>query len=195
MGAQPAGDDRARGEGNRETWRDWLPPGAPEAAPLLTRGDLLLRLQDEGIAATERDLRYWEREEILPRPIKQWHEGAVRALYPPWVTNLIRELRRLQAEGLSLAEIAPRLRDPETIFAFRARPPLPPEEQEALRESGLAEALGKLARYYEERDDAQLYMIQIRLHGLHGKRYDHTFTPVRNMAAPERADDSDFSNV
>ncbi len=109
MGTQPAGDGRAKGKGNRETWRDWLPAGTA-AGELLTREQILERLRRWRVEATEADLRYWEYEGILPRPVRRSHEGAVRAIYPAWFVPLVRELRHLQRSGLSLSEIAPRLR-------------------------------------------------------------------------------------
>jgi DNA-binding transcriptional MerR regulator len=93
----------------RETWRDWLPPGAPEPA-LLSRDELLGRLRAWRIEATERDLRFWEYEGVLPRSIRRSHGGAVRAVYPAWYANLVQRVRYLQREGYPLDQIRRRVR-------------------------------------------------------------------------------------
>jgi len=94
----------------RATWRDsaWFAPGAPEPF-LLTRDEVLARVAALHLDATERDLRFWEAEGILPRPVRRRHAGATRALYPAWFVDLIYKLRDLQLAGLSLKELPSRL--------------------------------------------------------------------------------------
>ena len=87
-----------------ETWRDWLPPNEPEP-PLLTRAQVLARLESWRLDVTERDLRFWEAKGVLPRPVRRSHGGAVRAVYPDWYPPLVREVRRLQRFGFSLDRI------------------------------------------------------------------------------------------
>jgi len=65
----------------RETWRDWLPPDAPPPTHLLTREEVVARLQEAGIKASVDDLRFWEQEGILPHPVRQRHKGATRAVH------------------------------------------------------------------------------------------------------------------
>ena len=94
----------------RETWRDWLPPDAPEPE-LLTREQLVARLREAGIDADVSDLRYWEYHGILPRPVRQRHDGATRAVYPDWFVWLVGLLREYQGrDNKSLQEIGPALR-------------------------------------------------------------------------------------
>ena len=109
MGTAPAPTGRTT-KGSTATWRDWLPKGAPEPDDLLTREEVLDRLRSWSVEATVNDLRYWEYEGILPRAVKRQHDGAVRAVYPEWFPHLVRHLRDLQAEGLTLNQITPRLR-------------------------------------------------------------------------------------
>ncbi len=93
-----------------ETWRDWLPPNAPEPA-LLTREELLAELRAQGLDdVTERSLRYWENQGVLPRPVQQKRDGTFRAIYPRWYPRLVEQVRRLQRHGYSLQEIRLRLR-------------------------------------------------------------------------------------
>jgi len=129
-----------------ETWRAWLPPGAPEPplAELLTRADILDWLDRRRLAVRENDLRFWEARGVLPRPWRKWRDGAARALYPAWYPVLVRELRRLQRDGYPLAEIGPRLREylrtdpyltaawpqpvhemPQVLLPVGVEPPLP----------------------------------------------------------------------
>jgi DNA-binding transcriptional MerR regulator len=96
----------------KETWRDLMPVEAPEVKPenLFTREDISRTLDRYGIRVTPSDLRYWENRGILPRSIRQWHSGAVRAVYPYWYLNLVVNLRRMQDAGYTLAQIKRRLR-------------------------------------------------------------------------------------
>src|SRR4051794_17405494 len=95
-----------------ETWEDWLPEGAPAPDQFLTRDELVDRLRRYGIDVDARDLRFWERSGVLPRPVKRRYNGATWALYPDWSSrpngylHLIRRVRQLQAEGYKLQQIA-----------------------------------------------------------------------------------------
>ncbi len=99
----------------KETWKTWVGP-VPEAElirvaePLLTRDELLSRLKDMGVAATRRDIEYWQGENIIPRPTRRREGTATITVYPAWMPDLIRTLRKSQQYGLSLTEIAALLR-------------------------------------------------------------------------------------
>lgn len=75
----------------RETWRDWLPPGVPEPQDdeLIDRDELLRRVNLRGNDVTPRTLRLWESLGMTPGPVRKWHDGAVRALYPVWCERLV----------------------------------------------------------------------------------------------------------
>jgi DNA-binding transcriptional MerR regulator len=94
----------------KETWRDWQAQTAAEPAVLLTRGELLERLAKAELSVTERDLLYWQAEGIIPYPVHRNVGRARYAYYPEWVTDLIRALRKLQAQGWKLEHIRKRLR-------------------------------------------------------------------------------------
>ena len=70
---------------SQETWADWF-PGQDDASALLSRDAFLERLRVRGIEAKESDLRFWEYEGILPRPIRRWDHAvkARRVYYPIW---------------------------------------------------------------------------------------------------------------
>src|SRR5215211_8268723 len=72
-------------------WRDWLPIGEPEptADDLVTRDELLERVRESGIDFNARTFQHWEAMGALPRPLRRWHDGAVRALYPAWLALMI----------------------------------------------------------------------------------------------------------
>lgn len=95
----------------RVTWRDWQPPGTPDPDELLTREELVARLNDLAIDITASDLRYWEGLGILPRGIRKRVGRATYVYYPRWLMMSIELLRRLQGYGWSLEKIAPRLRE------------------------------------------------------------------------------------
>lgn len=109
----------------KETWRDWLAEDgvdqsnldAIEAEGLLTRDQVIAAVNDTDLVrhkvlqpVSVDDVELWEYRGILPRPIRRWHEGAVRALYPRWAINLVAQVRRYQYRGVPLDELAPRLR-------------------------------------------------------------------------------------
>ncbi len=73
-----------------ETWADWIPPGwlAPIDEQLITRDELLRRAHEFGVEIHPRTLQQLENRGYLPRPVRRWHDGAVRALYAPWVVDL-----------------------------------------------------------------------------------------------------------
>ncbi len=109
---------KQRSKSKRETWRDWLPPSAPLPEVLYTRDKLVRELERVymGPSVTARDIAYWESEGIIPTAVRQWHNGAVRAIYPEWILWLIVELRTLQDEGYNLNQIALKLRSPARVY-------------------------------------------------------------------------------
>lgn len=68
----------------QETWLDWQCGELPPLDELLTREQLLERLNNAGVDVTERRLMFWETFGALPRPVRKRHDGATRALYPAW---------------------------------------------------------------------------------------------------------------
>ena len=174
------------------TWRDWMPAGAPEPEELLTRDELLARLKAWRVDATEADLRFWEYSGVLPRPIRRWHNGAVRALYPDWFPHLVRELRRLQRrEGLTLGEIATRLlvharislalstdATDEEIRASRNYPQTP---EDITLWPTLVEDLERLARWWEHLSGASTDRVEVHVVGTNGRatKYPLPIAPHR----------------
>ncbi len=99
----------------RETWRDWMreaAPEVPEPTALLTREEFLAELNRLGLDVDEGTLRSWEYHGILPRIVRRWDPAirANRGYYPGWMIAVIFLLRELQRSGLSLQQIASRLR-------------------------------------------------------------------------------------
>ncbi len=93
---------------NKATWRDWLPPGAPEPTDLLTRAEVLEQLRRRREDITERELRRWEYEGALPRAVRQGRTGVAR--YPDWYVPLAKHVRHLRRLGFSLDQIRRRSR-------------------------------------------------------------------------------------
>lgn len=101
----------ARSPSRHETWRDWIGPKDPDPDHLYTRDQVAELASRSGEKVTGDDLRYWEYQGVLPRSVRQWHEGAARAVYPPWYVGLARMVRELQRRGYTLAEITDHIRD------------------------------------------------------------------------------------
>ncbi len=142
----------------RETWRDWLLAGSVDPAEVLTRDDLVTRLQDRGVQVTTDDFRYWERIGVLPRAIRQRHDGATRAVYPDWFVPLVIRLRTLQRrDNVPLVRIGQALRTyARMVLAdglsmeevpFSIPPPTEYDPREAL-----ANALADLVRSLERQN-------------------------------------------
>ena len=94
----------------KKTWRDWMPPGTPEPARLLTRDELAAKAAYYNIDVDVRDLRFWAKTGVLPYPVMRHHGGTMKGFYPERILYLIRLIRQFQSEGLTLDQIAPRIR-------------------------------------------------------------------------------------
>ncbi len=103
----------------KETWLDWIQqvePNLDEASLEYITVDGLIEEVKQHVDSEDQyvdavTIRYWQREGLLPYPIKRWQDGARRSLYPnPAATVLIVHLRRLQKDGYTLDQIAQRLR-------------------------------------------------------------------------------------
>jgi DNA-binding transcriptional MerR regulator len=94
---------------NRATWFDDVPDYLQDIPPdgLYTRQEVIGSLADRGVDVNEVTLVFWEKQGILPRPVRRWRDGAPRALYPPWAVDAIAHLRALQSQGRTLEQIAP----------------------------------------------------------------------------------------
>ncbi len=163
----------------RETWRAWLPDGVPEP-DLVTRDELVAILASWRLNVSVGDLRYWEHEGIIPKPIRQWHEGAVRALYPAWFKYVIRELRRLQrVEGLRLEQIQPQIRTyTRLLLAYEKSPagqelakihprPMSPEELRIWPD--LMTELEQLARWWTHLSGIAVDRVEVHVIGSTGR--------------------------
>lgn len=180
-----------------ETWRGWLPDEipSPDDDELITRDQLLAIVNDQGIKISVSDLRYWERLGVVPRPVRKWHNGATRALYPTQMITAIKEVRRLQRHGLSLGEIGPRVRDrfafacfvslvgadnlEASLNAFRAtlqmNPGIGPHTEAALR---------TLAEEREQLTGIPTTRIEVRLIGKDGRKTVYHIDPLPPQERP-----------
>jgi len=93
----------------KETWRDWMPKGAPDP-DLLSHDQLLEELRDRGTELSSASFQHYRQRGALPRPIRRRYEGVTQAVYPSWFIPAIEHLKALQATGHSLDEIAPVMR-------------------------------------------------------------------------------------
>ncbi len=176
-----------------------MPVGAPEPT-LLTRAQVVQALARRGVKVNESDLRYWEYEGILPRPVRQWHEGAVRAVYPDWYPFLVRRIRALQRQGLSLSEIAPHIRIharlwfgyDQTSRDLELRQHIPPwatvpEDIELTPD--LVAALEKFARIHARFRGAPIGRMEVHVIGDDGRSTRYPL-PIAPTASEERPTES-----
>lgn len=135
---------------SQETWADWF-PGQDDASALLNRDAFLERLRVRGIEAKESDLRFWEYEGILPRPIRRWDPAvkARRVYYPIWGLTAVFALRALQREGRQLRDMRPILRSASEKAATEINRLLPFWEQIPTDENSISndEFAEKIAIY------------------------------------------------
>ncbi len=77
----------------QETWRNWIADDSTDPTDsddeVITRDELLRRAAQWVEKVHPRTLQILEQQGLLPRPIRRWHDGAVRALYAPWMTDLV----------------------------------------------------------------------------------------------------------
>jgi len=90
----------------REYWRDWI----SNQTPTLSVDELLQRVQERGVDCDLRTLRSWQNQRVLPFPIRQYRDDALYAVYPAAAIDFIARIRDMQAHGLQLQAIGPRLR-------------------------------------------------------------------------------------
>src|SRR5687767_7574568 len=95
----------------RETWQDWWPNEPSDPEHLLTREEVLAQLGQEGFVVSEESLRHWQALGAVPYAVRQWHNGATRALYPQRMLTVLRTLRNLQADGKKMSEVREHLRN------------------------------------------------------------------------------------
>lgn len=151
----------------RETWLDWKTEGQRfEAGPPITRDELVEKVRALGFRVSSDDLRFWETSGILPSAVKRWHEGATRAVYPQWMVAAVVSLRDYQGKGLSLDEIAQRLR--ATFYR--------PSDGGAIEASAvymgtelMGPALDTYADRYEHMSGDKVGSIRVILYGTDGK--------------------------
>lgn len=169
----------------RVTWRDWHPEGVdPEE---MTRSELVARLNAQGVDVDEADIRFWEYQQILPRPIKHRSNNVTWCYYPRWMIFTITLLRALQAIGMPLRDIAPRLRETAELGSILLEELSPLSEEKDLQAGDriLADrANGQAKRAF-------LHSLEPRLAEI-GRRYKAvTGKPVSLVTMVFRDDDGD----
>jgi hypothetical protein len=176
----PADPDEAP---EQETWRDWLPSDeSDETDPseLLTREDVIAEVQRRGQGLTVNELRYLEAQGVLPRPVRQWHQGAVRALYPPWICTLIEWVRNYQRNRYPLDQIREWARRAAPAFAHDvppvALPALPQAEPTGLPVK-VQHELRRIAAQHARLTGAPTTAITVRITGADGRTTEYSIDP------------------
>lgn len=137
----------------REYWSDIFPDA--EHVDQVTLNELIdfvaPRLKD-GERVTADTIRYWQKAGVLPQPVKRWHEGATRALYPfPYAFMAIITVLDLQKKGYTLQQIAERLRRRFSVWRIQDEDPSD-WKQTALRMADeFAEITGNIPKHVQIR--------------------------------------------
>ena len=101
----------------RPTWRDWVGPNAPEQAEMLTRNQLFTDLRADDSTSPTPQSHCGNDAGYSPYPTQRRENTTTTGYYPVWMADLVRELRRLQGEGLKLEQITQHLGTGEAIPA------------------------------------------------------------------------------
>jgi hypothetical protein len=105
MGTAKTGRKAEQVTEDGKTWRDYLPPLV--ATPtLITRAELLAQVPQWSADVSERTLRFWETEGVLPRAVRQKHHSVVQAVYPSWFVLVVAAVYHHRQHGWSLPAIA-----------------------------------------------------------------------------------------
>jgi excisionase family DNA binding protein len=75
----------------------------------IPRHELMERLEAEGISVSQHDLQNWQYDGIIPYGINRSDGRGLRTFFHPAMPHIIRMVRALQADGLTLDEIRPKL--------------------------------------------------------------------------------------
>src|SRR5215213_2072102 len=89
----------------RTTWRDMMPPDAPEPARLLSRDELIDELRSRGLDVAESELLHWQAQQVIPYAEKERIGKVSYTRYAPWMVDAIQELVRLRTDGMRLLQI------------------------------------------------------------------------------------------
>ena len=176
----------------KETWRDWFEweEGYDFENDEVTLDVLLESLQgylkdEERVTAD--NIRYWQKIGVLPRPIKRWHDGATRALYPRWAAmETIFELLELQRRGYTLQQIKTRLH--AWVFSLKRDDPL-----------GIRENVAAIARKYEDLLETEVAEIELRFTATDGRERSYIYPASGNSPVvvdlhnhrPDRSEDTE----
>jgi len=94
---------------DKVSWRRWQAEDPIDPGELITRDELIRRLEAEGVDVTDADVTYWQRRGVIPYGERQWSGRVAHVYYPGWMVDIIRELRAQQAQGERLRFLRPRL--------------------------------------------------------------------------------------
>lgn len=170
------------------TWRDFIPDYLPPPR-LITRAELLSNLAASGRGVTERTLRFWEAEGVLPRPARQSHEGVVQAVYPDFYPFVVMKVYGHRQENLPLAVIAadiPRAIQALALLSVALENKILPLG-DAPHGPEVIEAVGKLVREASE-PDRPIRFVRIILTDADGQLAYNLAWPVPVEESPGRAD-------
>jgi len=146
---------------SKETWWSWFPNERIEDG--ITLDEFLDELAGAGIPqVTAGRLASWQKIGVIPFPIRRWHNGATRALFPRRAISVIAELALLQGIGYSLQEIGPRLRGAAALTYYT-------DHHE------LQDKLTKMAGRHQELTGRRMASVEIRFTDVNGREDAHSY--------------------
>jgi hypothetical protein len=144
---------------------------------------VIAAVQQAGRGLTVNELRYLEAQGVVPRPVRQWHHGAVRALYPSWVCQLITWVRLYQRNRYPLDQIREWARRSAPLLAHgiphKVLPSLTPtmSEPTALPETVQRE-LRRIAARHARTTGVPTTDVTLRITGADGCSVEYRINPI-----------------
>lgn len=154
------GTSNATGKLGPELWAEWFPNTDEDQQG--TIDELLAYLaRIDAPDVTADNIRYWQKARIIPSPVKRWHDGATRGVYPITSAALvIQELLELKRLGYTLDQIGARLR--AYALSMGSSDPL-----------GIREEITDVAHQYGRIQQSTITAVQIRFIDADGR--DQTY--------------------
>ena len=150
----------------KETWLDWIPDGypVPPEDEWIGRDDLLAQVRSRGLSLSPRTLGLWEASGIVPRPVRRWHNGATRALYPPWAAQMVMLANEVKDDRSDAEDVSQTVRI-LTKYVIRNNEVW----QWSVVNQLLPAVLNNLADYYQESFGERPNSIDIRINNEKGQ--------------------------
>lgn len=89
----------------RVRWHEWqrrFAPGIPPIEATISTDELLSELARRGAVTNRGQIKSWQHLGIVPQATRRRHDGATRAIFPPWMVGVLVILCKMRRDGCSL---------------------------------------------------------------------------------------------